>query len=277
VMRRVVEREGACIAWGGRVRLAPADDVIISVERPLDFDSPMQLVASVLSKKVAAGSTHVVIDIPIGPTAKVRSAEDAASLEALFSAVAEALDITVHAVQTDGRQPVGRGIGPALEARDVLAVLRGEAGAPSDLRERALLLAGEVLELGDAMPKGAGRSRALETLERGDALYKFEAICEAQGGIREPPRAAFTDVVAATRVGRIAAIDNRRLARVAKLAGAPRAPASGLEIHVELGDVVRRDQPLVTLHAETRGELDYAQRYLAANPDIIALDEEEHR
>jgi thymidine phosphorylase len=277
VMRRVVEREGACIAWGGRVRLAPADDVIISVERPLDFDSPMQLVASVLSKKVAAGSTHVVIDIPIGPTAKVRSAEDAASLEALFSAVAEPLDITVHAVQTDGRQPVGRGIGPALEARDVLAVLRGEAGAPSDLRERALLLAGEVLELGDAMPKGAGRSRALETLERGDALYKFEAICEAQGGIREPPRAAFTDVVAATRVGRIAAIDNRRLARVAKLAGAPRAPASGLEIHVELGDVVRRDQPLVTLHAETRGELDYAQRYLAANPDIIALDEEEHR
>ena len=278
VMRRVVEREGACIAWGGRVRLAPADDVIISVERPLDFDSPMQLVASVLSKKVAAGSTHVVIDIPIGPTAKVRSTEDAASLEALFGAVAEALDITVHAVQTDGRQPVGCGIGPALEARDVLSVLRGESGHDlSDLRERALLLAGEVLELGEAAPKGTGRSRARETLERGDALHKFEAICEAQGGMHEPPHAAFTDVIAATRVGRITGIDNRRLARVAKLAGAPRAPASGLEIHVELGDVVRRDQPLITLHAETRGELEYAQRYLAANPDIIALDEEEQR
>jgi thymidine phosphorylase len=277
VMRRVVEREGACIAWGGRVRLAPADDVIISVERPLDFDSPMQLVASVLSKKVAAGSTHVVIDVPIGPTAKVRSAEDAASLEALFGSVAEALDITVHAVQTDGRQPVGCGIGPALEARDVLAVLRGEAGAPSDLRDRALLLAGEVLELGDAAAKGTGLAKARATLEHGDALRKFEAICEAQGGMHEPPHAAFTDVIAATRVGRIATIDNRRLARVAKLAGAPRAPASGLEIHVELGDVVRRDQPLVTLHAETRGELEYAKRYLAANPDIIALDEEEHR
>jgi thymidine phosphorylase len=95
--------------------------------------------------------------------------------------------------------------------------------------------------------------------------------------MREPPRAAFTEVITATRVGRIATIDNRRLARVAKLAGAPRAPASGLEIHVELGDVVSCDQPLVTLHAETRGELDYAQRYLAANPDILALDEEEHR
>ena len=271
-MRRVVEREGACIAWGGRMRLAPADDVIISVERPLDFDSPMQLVASVLSKKVAAGSTHVVVDIPIGPTAKVRSKDDAALLEALIAAVAEALDITVRAVQTDGRQPVGCGIGPALEARDVLAVLRREAAPElADLRERALMLAGEVLEIGGGAPKGAGRSKAQETLDRGAALHKFEAICEAQGGMHEPPRAAFTEVIAATRVGRIAAIDNRRLARVAKLAGAPRAPASGLEIHVELGDMVRHDQPLITLHAESRGELEYAQRYLAANPDIIAL------
>ena len=274
-MRRVVEREGACIAWGGRVRLAPADDVIISVERPLDFDSPMQLVASVLSKKVAAGSTHVVIDVPIGPTAKIRSRDDAASLEALISAVAAALGITVRAVQTDGRQPVGCGIGPALEARDVLAVLRGQAGPTlTDLRDRALMLAGEVLELGEAVQKGAGRSRASETLTSSAALRKFEAICEAQGGMHEPPRAAFTDVVAATQAGRIAAIDNRRLARIAKLAGAPRAPASGLEIHVELGDVVQRNQPLITLHAETRGELEYAQRYLAANPDIIALVED---
>ena len=277
LMRRVVEQEGACIAWGGRVRLAPADDVIISVERPLDFDSPMQLVASVLSKKVAAGSTHVVIDIPIGPTAKVRSASDAASLEALIVAVSAALGVTVRAVRTDGRQPVGCGIGPALEARDVLAVLRGDPGAPKDLRDRAIMLAGEVLELGEAAPKGAGRARACEILESSAALRKFEAICEAQGGMREPPRAAFTDVIAATQIGRIAAIDNRRLARIAKLAGAPRAPASGLEIHVELGDVVRRDQPLITLHAETRGELEYAQRYLAANPDIIALTEEEAR
>jgi thymidine phosphorylase len=277
LMRRVVEREGACIVWGGRVRLAPADDVIISVERPLDFDSPMQLVASVLSKKVAAGSTHVVIDIPIGPTAKVRSESDAASLKALIGAVAEALGITVRAAQTDGRQPVGRGIGPALEARDVLAVLRGDAEAPADLRDRALFLAGEVLELGGAAIEGAGRSKAREALGSGAARRKFETICEAQGGMREPPRAAFTDVVTATRVGQIGSIDNRRLARIAKLAGAPRAPASGLEIHVKLGDIVRRDQPLITLHAETRGELEYAQRYLGANPGTIALDEEAHR
>lgn len=272
-MRRVVEREGACIVWGGRVRLAPADDVIISVERPLDLDSGTQLVASVLSKKIAAGSTHVVIDVPIGPTAKVRSAAAADALEALFATVARALAIDLRAVRTDGTQPVGRGIGPALEACDVLSVLRQEADAPTDLRDRALLLAGQVLELGGLVPSGAGYARALEMLTSGAALRKFEAICEAQGGMRAPPRAAFTHEVRATRRGRIIGIDNRRLARIAKLAGAPRDPAAGLVVHAKLGAMVERDATLLTLHAESAGELDYARTYLAANPQVIALEE----
>jgi thymidine phosphorylase len=73
-MRSVVERCGACIAWGGHVNLSPADDVIIAVERPLQIDTPEQMVASILSKKMAAGVTHLVLDIPFGPTAKIRSA-----------------------------------------------------------------------------------------------------------------------------------------------------------------------------------------------------------
>ena len=72
-MRRVVGREGGCIAWGGAMRLSPADDVLIRVERVLDLDSEGQLVASVLSKKIAAGSDRIVLDMPVGPTAKVRS------------------------------------------------------------------------------------------------------------------------------------------------------------------------------------------------------------
>lgn len=69
-IRRVVDREGGCIVWGGAVGLSPADDTLIRVDRVLDLDSEGQLVASVLSKKVAAGSTHVVLDIPVGPTAR---------------------------------------------------------------------------------------------------------------------------------------------------------------------------------------------------------------
>jgi thymidine phosphorylase len=272
-MRRVVEREGGCIVWGGAARLAPADDIIISVERPLELDSIMQLVASVLSKKAAAGSTHVVIDVPIGPTAKVRSAEAADSLERTIVHVGQMIGLTVRVVRTDGRQPVGRGIGPALEARDALAVLRGTSDAPADLRDRALTLAGEALELAGGAAAGAGRSAACDALSSGRALRKFEAICAAQGEMREPKHAPLTDVIRATHAGRIGAVDNRRLARVAKLVGAPHAASAGVELHVAIGTAVEPDQPLFTLHAESTGELDYARRYLRVNPNIFDLEE----
>src|ERR1043166_4194053 len=155
-MRRVVEREGGCIVWGGAVRLSPADDVIISVERPLDLDTPAQLVASVLSKKIAAGSTHVVVDIPLGPTAKMRTDAAANAISSLFDAVARDAGLSLRIMRTDGTQPVGRGVGPALEARDVLRVLRREPDQPEDLRDRAVTLAGALLELCGAASAGTG-------------------------------------------------------------------------------------------------------------------------
>ena len=111
-MRRVVEREGGCVTWGGTARLSPADDVLIHVERPLDFDSEGQLVASVLSKKVAAGATHAVFDVPVGPTAKVRSREAARRLGERLAKVGSTLGLNVRIVETDGIQPVGRGSDP---------------------------------------------------------------------------------------------------------------------------------------------------------------------
>ena len=272
-IRRVVERENGCLVWGGAVRLSPADDILIRVERPLDLDSEGQLVASVLSKKAAAGSTHVVIDIPVGPTAKVRSNIAARILAERLVAVGRALDLTVHAVTSDGTQPVGRGIGPALEARDVLAVLRNEPGAPQDLRKRALLLAGRVLELAPNVAPGTGTLVAERLLVDGRAQKKFVAICEAQGGFRQPPHAAYTHPITATRAGRVAGIDNRRLARVAKFAGAPTAPAAGLELHTPLGSSVEAGEPLFTLHAEAPGELGYALAYLGAQPDVVSVED----
>lgn len=271
-MRRVVEREGGCIVWGGAARLSPADDVIIRVERPLDLDAPGQLVASVLSKKVAAGVTHVVLDLPVGPTAKIRSPAEAERLAEQLSDVGHAVGLVVVPVITDGAQPVGRGIGPALEARDILAVLGGEAGAPEDLRDRALLLAGHLLELSGRVPAGRGESEARAILGDGRAWRKFQAIARAQGGLREPPAARFRRAIRAARRG-VTVIDNRRLARVAKLAGAPADPAAGLELHVRLGQAVEAGAPLFTVHAETAGELEYALGYAARQHGIFRLEE----
>jgi thymidine phosphorylase len=272
-IRRVVAEQGGCIAWGGSARLSPADDVLIRVERPLDLDSTGQLVASVLSKKVAAGATHVLIDLPVGPTAKIRSVAEAARVSGHLRDVGRTVGLQVLPVVTDGSQPVGRGLGPALEARDALAVLRLEPEAPADLRERALLLAGYILELAGAAGVGSGQALAREILMDGRAWRKFQAIRRAQGGIREPPIAAFTRPVGAEAAGRVRRIDNRRLARIAKLAGAPRSPAAGLVLQVRLGDVVEVGQPLFTIHAQAPGELEYALAYATAQDGIVSIEE----
>jgi len=273
-IRRVVERTGGCIVWGGAVRLSPADDILIRVERPLDLDSQGQLVASVLSKKAAAGSTHVVIDMPVGLTAKVRSAQAATLLGRQLEQVGQALGMQVCVVQTDGLAPVGRGIGPALEARDVLSVLRLETQAPADLAQRSLQLAGRILEFGGAAAPGSGLALATSVLADGRAWRKFQAICEAQGGLREPPVAAYQQAVPALHSGSVIAIDNRRLARIAKLAGAPKAVCAGIDLHVRLGEVVERGQPLFTLHAATPGELAYALEYATSQAEAVHVMED---
>lgn len=270
-MRNVVEREGGCFVWGGGVKFSPSDDAMIRIERALDLDSEGTLIASVLSKKIAAGATHLVVDIPVGPTAKVRSPEAADSLRKSFTMIAEHFGITIRTEITDGAQPVGRGIGPALEARDVLAVLKNEDTAPTDLRDRACQLAGSLLELVGKAPPKQGTLLAHSTIENGDAWRKFQGICKAQGGLNTPPIAKHTRPVNAPHTGRVTKIDNRRLAKAAKLAGAPEDKAAGLDLHVRIGDVVEEGAPLYTLHTESAGELAYAIDYVMANPGIIEL------
>lgn len=273
-IRRVVGQEGGCLAWGGALYLSPADDILIRAERALDLDSEGQLVASVLSKKIAAGATHVVIDMPVGPTAKVRNTKAAHSISETLISIGAAFGLQVRVVLGDGTQPIGRGIGPALEARDVLAVLQQSPVAPLDLRARALELAGAVIELAELTRNGEGQALAAKVLDDGRAWAKFQKICEAQGGMRTPPVARHTQPLFARKQGRINAIDNRKIARLAKLAGAPDDKVAGVDMHVRVGDVVSERQPLCTIHSDSSGELAYALEFARLNLDIIAIQSE---
>ena len=272
-IHRVVERENGCIAWGGAVRLSPADDILIRVERALDIDTEGQMIASVMSKKIAAGATHLILDVPIGPTSKVRSESAAQSLMKGLLAVADAFGIRARIIPADGRQPIGRGIGPALEARDVLDVLQCKPGAPADLRARAIALTGPLLELAGLAAPDAGATLATRTLDSGQAWAKFQRICEAQGGMRTPPVAPHRHTIEAPRSGRIADIDNRRISRLAKLAGAPEFKSAGVEMHAHVEAIVVAGQPLCTVHSDAPGELAYALSYASANRDIFGIED----
>ena len=273
-IHRVVEREGGCIVWGGAVRLSPADDILIRVERALDIDSEGQLIASVLSKKIAAGSTHLVIDIPVGPTAKVRTRQSAEALTTGLLAVANAFGLRAEILTGDGAQPVGFGIGPALEAKDVLAVLQNAPDAPEDLRRRAVQLAGVLLEVTGKAGLGEGAVAAVKALDDGRAWVKFQRICEAQGGMRVPPNSRYRQPLVAASAGIVTAINNRKIAKLAKLAGAPEDKSAGVELHAKLGSAVEIGEPLCTVHAGAPGELAYALNYAAANPDILSVKEQ---
>ncbi|WP_064609182.1 thymidine phosphorylase family protein [Photobacterium sp. J15] len=270
-IQKVISHTGACLVWGGAVNLSPVDEVLIRVERALDLDGEGQLIASVLSKKIAAGSTHVLIDIPVGETAKIRTQADAERLAALFTEVGSALGLAVRCVISDGTKPVGSGIGPAEEMRDVLAVLQNKRSAPKDLRQRALFLAAQLLDF--ARGKGIDEALSLATslLSSGRAWQQFQHIIDVQGERKELPMAKHQDIQYALQSGIVYDIDNRRLSRLAKLAGAPGEASAGLRLHVNVGNKVDQGQPLFTLFTASLGERDYALSYYRDNFDMFEI------
>ncbi|WP_461481375.1 thymidine phosphorylase family protein [Porticoccus sp.] len=272
-IQRVVSETGACLAWGGGVNLSPADDLLIRIERALDLDGEGQLIASVLSKKIAAGSTHTVIDIPVGDTAKIRTQGEADRLASLFSQVGAACGIQIRCVITDGSRPVGFGIGPVEEARDILAVLQNRPEAPQDLRQRSLMLSAHLLDManGNGLQESLLQAEAL--LTSGQAWQQFQRIIRTQGRLKVLPDAHFQHTENADHSGVITAIDNRRLARVAKLAGAPFHPSAGLRLAVNVGQEVSAGQPLFTLFSESKGERDYALAFYRDNGPIFTIGE----
>ncbi|MGZ3862137.1 MAG: thymidine phosphorylase family protein [Bacteroidia bacterium] len=271
-IKQVIEKEGGCVVWGGAVKLSPADDILISVERALDIDSDGQMIASVLSKKAAAGSTHIVIDMPVGKTAKIRSMEQALKLQYYFKAVAEVIGLHVEILITNGDQPIGRGIGPSLESVDILSVLKNEESAPQDLKQKAILLAGALLEMSGKFEKGSGCNVATEILESGKALHKFMAICEAQGGFKEPTAAKYKHNVISLQDGTVRSIDCRKLAKLAKLAGAPKSKDAGIQFLSPIGKKIKKGDVLFIVYTDSVGELEYVRDYLSNINHFITIE-----
>lgn len=273
-MRTVVAKEGGCLAWGGTVNFSPSDDKLIQIERALELDSEGQMVASILSKKLAAGATHVVIDIPVGPTAKVRNPTFAKRLSEKLIAVGKQMNLVVKPFISDGSQPVGRGIGPALEMQDILEVLKNDPNAPQDLKDHAIQIAGKILEMAKYCALNEGTKHAKTIIDNGKAWQKFQAICIAQGGIKKIPEPKYKHEISASKSGIICYFNNRFISRLAKLAGAPNDKAAGLRFHIRLGDRVNKGDKIFTIFSESQGELQYALEFLNTHPNEIRIEDE---
>lgn len=258
-------RVGACIAHSNTALVAP--HVPWS---PTSSDS--HLVAAALARRVAVGVRHLLINVAVGRSALAADDTRLLRVRDLCERTGAAVGLKVRVTRSVGSQPVGLGIGPAPEALDVLAVLRGAAAAPIDLRMRALNEAGQLLELCGASQAGHGEPDAWRLLDSGAAWSKFEALCEAQGGLHEAALAALTRTVTADHAGHVRSLDGTHLRRVAVMAGVPSSAGAGVVLHSRIGDRVERGQPLFTLHAADPRCLEMVMQELRRVP-LMRVDE----
>lgn len=259
-LRSIAQRQRGFIGWGGTANLAPVDDILIAVERPLALDSKGQMIASILSKKIAAGSTHLLVDIPVGSTAKIHTQNEALKLKKLFEYVGDRNNLDIEVIITDGHQPIGNGVGPALEARDVMQVLNNDPQAPVDLKEKSLQMAGRILEFDPDVRGGQGYQLARDLLESGRALKKMQDIIDLQGkNTQSSEPAKFKFEVTSPIKGYVKEINNLQIARIARLAGAPMDQTAGIYLHKKCNAAVSEGEILYTIYAEFHADFQFAK------------------
>jgi len=257
-LKEMVKRVGAAIVWGGSLNLAPADDLFIRIEHPLQIDPRPQMIASIMAKKLSTGVDYLVLDLPTGQGCKVTTMEEARRLSHDFIHVGNELGIHVQCAITYGSQPVGHAIGPALEAREALETLMG--GGPTSLIEKSTGLAGLLLEMGGIAARGHGREQAKDILASGKALEKMKEIIEAQNGNpeikpEEIPIGSYCHNLLAPSDGYVATLNNRALVRIARAAGAPKFHGAGVYLHAKVGSKVRKGDPVLTIYSESEAKL----------------------
>jgi AMP phosphorylase len=262
----VIKAKGA-IVWGGGMKLAPVDDKLIRVRHPLSLDPEGMLLASILAKKKSVGAKYVIIDIPVGRGVKIPYMEKANHLAKHFLNIGKSLGMTVEALITDGAEPVGNGVGPALECKDVLGVLEGNG--PDDLRHKSILMSGKLLELSGKVKHGEGYNIAENIIKSGKALKKFREIIELQGGDAKVKATdmdaiigAHSHIVRSESSGSIFHIDNKIISKIARLAGSPMDKGAGVYLHKLRGDKIRNGEPIFTIYAESSEKLSFAVKAL---------------
>lgn len=255
-IKETVKKTNGCLVWGGSLELAPADDLFIQVEYPLGID-PM-LLPSILSKKKAIGATHVVIDIPTGMGAKIKTRTEAYTLASDFVDLGKRLDLNIQCALTFGEQPLGCGIGPALEAREALTTLMG--GGPPDLREKAVSLASMLFEMVNVENP---REMAVEMIDSGKAMAKMREIIAAQGGNpsvkpEDLPVGPESAAVRSDVAGKVLWLSTDDIVRIAREAGAPKEKGAGVVLHAKLGGNVHKGGVLFEIYAERSSKLSSA-------------------
>jgi putative thymidine phosphorylase len=269
-IKKIIHKTNGCIVWGGSLGMVPADSKIINVEKMLHLDPEAQLLASIMSKKLAAGSNYIIIHIPYGKSAKVNR-KKAIRLKKKFYKLGKYFNKKIKCVLTKSKGPLGNGIGPSLEMIDVVNILDPNKKGPSLLEERSLVLAGELLELTGKAEKNKGKKLAEDLLFSGKAFKKFKEIVKAQKGntnFKNIKLGKFKKDIYSNKTGKISEIDNKKINSLAIIAGCPTDKNAGVYLHSLMKDKIKRNEKLITIYSESKIRLKEAEKFYRKNKII---------
>ncbi len=260
-LKKIISRVGGFMVWGGGLGMVPADSKIIYIEKQLKIDPEAQLLASIMAKKLAMGAKYILIDIPYGRGAKV-SRQNALKVKKKFERLGKYFHKKMKVVLTDGSQPIGNGIGPALELIDVVKVLDPNAIGPGDLEDKSVFLAGQIFELSGKVRKGQGEKFAREILKSGKAFKKFNEIVDAQGRVlKRIHLGEFKKDIFVKRTCIIEEIDNKKINNMARVAGCPVDKYSGLYLHKHVGEKLMKGEKILTVYTDSKSRMKHALKF----------------
>ncbi len=260
-LEKILKKTGAFLIWGGSLEIVPADEKIISIEKMLNIDPEAQLLASIMSKKLASGAKYILIDIPYGKTAKV-TREKALGLKKKFEYLGKHFHKKLKVVLTRGDEPIGNGIGPILEIIDIKKILARDNDAPKDLEKKSLFLSGELLEMTGKARKGQGIKMATQILDSGKAFAKFREIIKAQkGSLDHLKLAKFKKDIILIKDAEITEIDNKKINSLGRITGCPMDKSAGLYLYKHVGDKLKKGEKILTIYAESKSRLRDALKF----------------
>ena len=273
-VKKMIKNNGACIILGGHLETAPADSILIKIEKNLHLDPFGLMIPSILAKKMSMGVKKLVLDIPCGKGTKFKNADEGRKFALFFKEISREVKIDTECALTNAIQPIGHCVGPAIEAREALHLLYDYKKGPNSLIEKSTDLAGILLEMGGKAQQGTGQQMAKNILKSGRALEKMKEIIEIQGGNPNikpedievgPEEAEFFSA----KSGYVTDIDNSIINKIAKTAGCPQEKLAGVQLFKKIGALVKEGDLIFKIYAKNSSKLEKATKIFNASSPVI--------
>ena len=268
-----VRDQGLAIV-GATGNIAPADKKIYALRDVTDTVDSIPLIASsIMSKKIASGTDALVIDVKTGAGAFMKTLDDSRKLAKALVGIGKGVGMDCMAIISDMNQPLGNAIGNALEIKESIDLLKGQA--PADITELVMTLGAHMVVMsGKADDLETARAMCEKTITDGSALQKFGDMVAAQGGDRNVidhpeimPQAKFKIELPAKTSGVVSKVEADEMGIASMLLGGGRQKADdqldyavGIMMNKKVGDPVKAGESLLTIYSNREDVADIKQR-----------------